>query len=165
MYLEEAPVICQCSVGGPQSPCAYGLSLNPLGSLQPSAGSLTAQDTQRHVSSPVTKEVQISPIQGYRENTHASSWLKIPAPTLCTHTDVCKHAWTHTTSVFQSVTAWRGASEHTNSAHQRVIQYEWQLCQCTHFFPYLFLLPLLLLSLFFLPDLGEALLLALKLCF
>ena len=35
----------------------------------------------------------------------------------------------------------------------------------THFLPYLFLLPLLLLYLFFLPDLGEALLLALQLCF
>lgn len=52
MYLEEAPVRCRYSVAGPQSPCAYGLSLNPLGSSLSSAGSLTAQDTQRNVSLP-----------------------------------------------------------------------------------------------------------------
>lgn len=102
MYLEEAPVICQCSVGGPQSPCAYGLSLNPLGSPQPSAGSLTAQDTQRNVSSPswIKEEVQSSFITSYRENMQAPFRLKIPWPTLCTHIDVCEHVWTHTTSAF-----------------------------------------------------------------
>lgn len=46
---------------------------------------------------------------------------------------------------------------------QSVIQC--QLCEFTHFFSYLFLLPFLLLSLFFFPDLSKALLLALQLCF
>lgn len=47
MYLEEAQVRCQYSAAGLQSPYAYGLNLNPLGSSLSSAGSLTAQDTQK----------------------------------------------------------------------------------------------------------------------
>lgn len=55
IYLEEAQVRCQYSAAGLQSPCAYGLNLNPLGSSLSSAGSLTAQDTQKKtVSLPTT---------------------------------------------------------------------------------------------------------------
>ncbi len=92
-------------------------------------------------------------------------WSKIPTPTFCTHIDVCMHAWTHTTSAFY-VSRPDKKQSNTQTIHTRVwYSMSASCCECTHFFPYLFLLPLLLLSLFFLPDLGEALLLALQLCF
>lgn len=46
MYRGAAQVRCRYSAAGPQSLCAYGLSLSPLGSSLSSSGSLTAHSTQ-----------------------------------------------------------------------------------------------------------------------
>lgn len=93
-----------------------------------------------------------------------TEWLRIPTPTFWTHMDVCMHAWSHTTSAF-FVSRPDGKQSNTQIQTRRC----YSKCVCgserTHFFPYLFLLPLLLLPLLLLPYLGEALLLALKLSF
>lgn len=156
----EVLVRYQYSGAGPRSPCACDLSPNLLGSSLSSAGSLTAQDTKTNVGLHINCSRRC-----FRIQTSKHILIKSPSQTFRTQIDDCIHIWTHTTSAFY-VSRPDKKQSNTQTIHTRVQnRMSAMLCEVTHFLPYLFLLPLLLLSLFFLPDLGEALLLALQLRF